>query len=88
MGQETTTNIYRIEIQGQLDESWSDWFNGLTIQAGSAGSTTLTGSVADQAALQGILQRIWSLNLVLLSVNLVPSKPNVTDGSQAGKGRE
>jgi hypothetical protein len=64
-------DVYQIEIQGHLDESWSDWFNGLTIGAGTTGTTTLTGPVADQAALQGILLRIWSLNLVLLSVNRV-----------------
>jgi len=33
--------------------------------------TILTGAVADQAALRGILSRIWDLNLTLISVNRV-----------------
>jgi len=63
---------YEIRVQGRLDESWSNWFNGMTIASeGASGDspvTTLTGVVADQAALRGILERIWNLNLALVSV--------------------
>ena len=63
---------YRIQVQGRLDEGWSDWFRGLTVAFGSANDgstiTTLVGPVADHAALRGILNRIWDLNLTLLSV--------------------
>jgi hypothetical protein len=64
---------YQIKVQGQLDESWSQWFDGLTIavEDGSSegtGVTTLTGAVADQAALRGVLIKILDLNLVLISV--------------------
>jgi len=59
-------------MQGKLDESWSAWFDGLTItfESGSDGSsiTILTGPVIDQAALRGILFKIWDLNLALISV--------------------
>lgn len=58
---------YQIKVQGRLDEGWSDWFAGLTVTFES-GVTTLTGPVADQSALRGILTRIWDLNLTLLSV--------------------
>ncbi|MBL7065918.1 MAG: hypothetical protein ISS49_17210 [Anaerolineae bacterium] len=58
---------YQIQVQGRLDEDWSDWFSGMTVTFES-GVTTLTGPVADQAALRGILTRIWDLNLTLLSV--------------------
>jgi osmotically-inducible protein OsmY len=58
---------YQIQVQGRLDEDWSVWFSGMTVTS-EGGVTTLTGPVADQAALRGILTRIWDLNLTLLSV--------------------
>lgn len=61
---------YRIKVQGRLTENWSDWFSGMTIKFESD-ITILTGAVADQAALRGILSRIWDLNLTLISVNRV-----------------
>ena len=66
------STTYRIQVQGKLDEGWSDWFRGLTVVFVRANDgspvTTLVGPVADQAALRGILNRIWDLNLTLLSV--------------------
>ena len=48
---------YQIKLPGHLDESWSDWAGAMTItlESGDDGppTTTLTGVVADQAALQG-----------------------------------
>jgi hypothetical protein len=62
---------YCIEIEGRLDPRWSSWFNGLTITVEGRGPfvTTLTGAVPDQASLRGILNKIWDLNLSLISVN-------------------
>jgi hypothetical protein len=62
--------VYQIQVQGKLDESWSDWFSGMTITF-EGGITTLTGPVADQAALRGILSKIWDLNLTLVSVTRI-----------------
>ena len=66
--------IYQIQVPGHLDESWSDWAGGMTITVESEGDgppvTTLTGTV-DQAALQGLLRRLYSLGLPLISVNCV-----------------
>jgi len=66
---------YKICIEGRLEERWSDWFSGLavTVEPGHGGPTisTLTGPVADQPALRGLLNRIWDLNLNLISVNQV-----------------
>jgi hypothetical protein len=63
---------YQIRVQGRLDASWSDWFDGmaLTVDKGDDGVpvTTLVGPVADQAALHGLLARISDLNLTLISV--------------------
>jgi hypothetical protein len=65
---------YQIKVPGHLDESWSDWAEGMTITVESEGEgppvTTLTGTV-DQAALQGLLRRLYSLGLPLISVNWV-----------------
>jgi len=65
---------YQIKVPGHLDESWSDWAGGMTITVESEGDdppvTTLTGTL-DQAALQGLLRRLYSLGLPLISVVLV-----------------
>lgn len=65
---------YEIKVPGQLDMGWLDWSEGMTITVESAGEgpviTTLTG-VVDQAALQGLLRRLYSLGLPLISVNWI-----------------
>jgi hypothetical protein len=62
---------YQIKVPGVLDERWSDWNGGMTVSVESDGDdlpiTTLTGTV-DQAALQGLLRRLYSLGLPLISV--------------------
>ena len=62
---------YLIRVQGPLDPLWSDWFDGWTIAPQPGGETLLTGPVADQAALHGILAKIADLGLPLLSVERV-----------------
>ncbi len=68
---------YQIKVPGHLGESWSDWTGGMTISVESEGDgppvTTLTGNV-DQAALQGLLRRLYSLGLPLISVNCLEVK--------------
>jgi len=62
---------YQIQVPGHLDESWSDWAGGMAITIECEGDgppvTTLTGTL-DQAALQGLLRRLYSLGLPLISV--------------------
>jgi hypothetical protein len=60
---------YEIRVRGQLDSGWSDWFEGFTLSHDSDDTTTLTGSVADQAALHGLLRRVSDLGITLISVN-------------------
>jgi len=66
---------YQIKVQGKLDEKWSDWFGGMTVtvqsESNDAAITTLTGAVADQTTLRGILSKIWDLNLTLIYVNRI-----------------
>ena len=64
----TEPTEYEICVQGRLDARWSDWFNGLSVTETGDGETLIKGVVADQAALRGILEKIWNLNLVLVSV--------------------
>jgi len=60
--------FYEIRLQGHLDQRWADRFDGLRITLQPSGDTLLTGPVADQAALHGLLRRIRDLGLPLLSV--------------------
>lgn len=65
-----TPASYRIRIKGQLDDKWSDWFENMEISA-EGEETILSGPVADQAALHGLLVRIRDLNLMLLAVEQI-----------------
>jgi hypothetical protein len=69
-----TSAHYRIRLKGCLDDTWSDWFEEMTISSKEA-ETILTGPVADQAALHGLLIRIRDLNLTLLSVKRLAPDP-------------
>ena len=64
--------VYQIRVQGELDNRRLDWFEGMTMGLERASDdtliTTLTGLVADQARLRGILTKLWDLNLKLISV--------------------
>ena len=74
---------YQIKVPGRLGARWSDWAGGMTISVEGEDEnrpvTTLTGTIADQAALQGLLRRLYSLGLPLISVHCVeygsPDKP-------------
>jgi hypothetical protein len=63
---------YQIKVPGELDQSWADWGQQISITVNREGDippvTTLTGTF-DQAALQGLLRRLYSLGLPLISVN-------------------
>ncbi|MBI1256432.1 MAG: hypothetical protein GC204_03075 [Chloroflexi bacterium] len=56
-----------VRIEGNLKRDWSDWFEALTISYPSDKETLLSGELPDQSALLGLLNRIHSLNLKLLS---------------------
>jgi hypothetical protein len=60
--------FYEIRVQGHLSPSWSEVFDGMQLTPTRRGVTVITGAVADQAALHGLLARIRDLNLTLISV--------------------
>jgi hypothetical protein len=76
--------VYRIVVKGTLDETWSDWFEGLSLVSLERGETLLTGPIVDQAALYGILWKLRDLNLTLLSVASIEAP--LSEGAAAGKG--
>ena len=75
---------YEIRLTGRLDAHWAAWFDGLTVSHGSDGTTVLSGPIADQAALHGVLQRVRDLGLPLVSVTCVDANHTKTTGSEAG----
>jgi len=58
-----------IHVKGQINEKWSGWFGGLAISHPDSDATVLTGLVADQSALYGIIFRLRDLGLQLTSVS-------------------
>jgi len=68
---------YQIQVTGHLGSEWIDWFDGLSITLQDSGETLLSGAVADQAALHGLLRKVRDLGLPLLAVTLI--KPSQAD---------
>lgn len=66
--------VYQIRVKGNLDQTWSDWFDRFTIMPQANNETLLTGPVADQCALHGLLAKIRDLGLPLLSVKRVENE--------------
>ena len=63
-------SIYQIRIIGSIDREWSSGFHGLKVSTSDGDQfTTLTGRIKDQAKLRGIMNKIWDLNLMVISVN-------------------
>jgi hypothetical protein len=57
-----------IRIQGHLDPTWQEWLEGLEIVHEEGGTSRLSGTLPDQAALFGVLIKIDHLSLTLLSL--------------------
>jgi len=59
---------YEIRVKGHLDQHWSAWFDGMTVNNEASGDTVISGPLVDQAALHSLLVKIYNLNLTLISV--------------------
>ncbi|MGC9400738.1 MAG: hypothetical protein ACP5HM_16630 [Anaerolineae bacterium] len=70
------TQVYEIQVQGRVSAAHADWFDGMNItvteDAEGVPTATLYGSVADQAALHGILRKLYTLGLPLIAVRHIP----------------
>jgi len=62
---------YLLRVDGHLGQCWSAWFDNLTVTAESDGTTSLSGAIADQAELHGVLSKIRDLGVTLVSVEKI-----------------
>ena len=69
---------YDIRVKGRLASRWAEWFGGMTLTPEDDGTTVISGVVADQSALHGLLRRLHDLGLALVSVT-----PSRQDGTAA-----
>jgi len=60
--------VYEIRVKGHLDQHWSAWFDGMTVNNEASGDTVISGPLVDQAALHSLLVKVYNLNLTLISV--------------------
>lgn len=70
-------STYEICVEGHLDERWVSWLEGQKITHGFSQDgtpvTKLSGSIADQAALHGVLIKLRDIGIPILSVNSIQS---------------
>jgi hypothetical protein len=64
----TAPMTYQIRVQGYLEGQWADWFDDLEITHTANGESCLVCKVSDQAALHGLLNRVFAVNAALISV--------------------
>ena len=72
---------YEIRVEGILDHRWAAWFGGLQIERDDT-QTVISGSLADQPALHGLLTKIRDLGLCLISVRRLDPRLTPTTGGQ------
>ena len=75
---------YEIRLTGRLDAHWAAWFDGLAVRHETDGTTVISGPVADQAALHGLLQQVRDLGLPLVSVTRLKQDNPGPTGADAG----
>lgn len=72
---------YEIHLEGHLDDRWAEWFEGMAITRDENGNTLLSGPVADQAALHGLLKKVRDVGMPLIAVNRIkadhPDAPDI-----------
>jgi hypothetical protein len=66
---------YEFRIEGHLDDHWSAWLGELAVMRQDDGTSTLTGTMADQAQLHGVLARLRDIGATLLSVRTLDATP-------------
>ncbi len=73
--------MYEIRIKGHLDTRWSHTFEGMTVTLQPGGETLLRGEIADQAALHGLLERIYNYGLTLVLVQKAESDAEISQSA-------
>jgi hypothetical protein len=65
---------YEIRLEGVLDRRWSEWFEGLDIRR-DGDDTVLSGTLPDQSALHGVLEKVRDLGLCVITLRRLPLDP-------------
>jgi hypothetical protein len=65
---ENEATEYEIRVKGRLGSRWAPWFDGMTLTSGEDGTSVISGVVADQSALHGLLRKLSDLAMPLVSV--------------------
>ena len=81
MKTKTWQSLYRIRIKGRLDPSWSDRFGGMSIEnleTNGEPMSVLSGPLADQSALSGVINALVDMHHELLSVDRLENQPSET----------
>jgi hypothetical protein len=78
-----------IRLAGHLDSRWAAWFDGISLITEGDGITVIRGPVNDRAALNGLLQKLRELILVLVLVTQVDldrgvDRPSTAHGATRG----
>lgn len=73
---------YEIRLGGLLDARWAVRFDGLTLRREAGGTTVLSGPIADQAALHGVLQQVRDLGIPLVSITRID--PTINSDNDEG----
>ena len=82
-GRPRVGGLVEIRVSGHLDSHWSAWLGGLQVRPTASGETLLSGHIEDQAALIGILEKLYRANIPLVSFN--PAASSETEAPHAGK---
>jgi hypothetical protein len=66
-----------IRLRSQINRDWSDWFTGFTVDNSQPGETVLSGTIPDQAALYGLMDKLSDLGIQIISVfsKKIPANP-------------
>ena len=78
--------FFEIRVVGHLDNGWSDWLGSMLVQTLDSGEMILTGSLEDQAALMGVIDKLHRLNLRLISINPMRRSEDEAPESPSGSG--
>lgn len=70
--------VYEIRVPGPLDESWLQWNEHMTVRTEGEGDRTVTTLTCalDQAALQGMLRRLYAIGIPLISAICLEDGPH------------
>ena len=75
----STTRAYEVRVAGHLDDHWATWLDDLTLVRQDDGTTVLTGPLADQSQLHGLLARVRDLGAPLLSLHTLDAPPSTAE---------